>query len=274
MPWDPSQYLKFADQRLRPAIDLLSRIEVDDPRHVYDLGAGSGNVTRLLAKRWPHARITGVDADADMLAKARAGSPEIDWQRADLSDWQPPTPANVIFANASLHWVGDHQRLFPELLGHVAPHGALAVQMPRNFSEPSHTAIAEAVRAGPWRATLEPLLRPAPVGTPESYFDLLEPLASTVDIWETDYLHPLEGHDPVKEWTKGTWLRPFLEALLEPERGRFEECYAELVRRAYPRRADGRTLFSFRRLFIVATAADVPAPAAAGRSAPPTASGG
>ena len=254
MPWDPAQYLRFVDHRLRPAVDLLSRIDVANPAEVYDLGAGAGNVTRLLKERWPNARITGVDESPEMLAKAAIEAPEIVWQPADLAAWRPLRPPDVIYSNAALHWLGDHDRLFPALFSTLAPGGVLAVQMPRNFLAPSHTAVAEAVRSGPWRMKLEPLLRPAPVADPAFYFDLLTPRAAGLDIWETEYIQVLEGEDPVKEWTKGTWLRPLLDALGEPERSRFEACYAELVARAYPRRPDGRTLFPFRRLFIVATA--------------------
>ncbi|MBI3625879.1 MAG: methyltransferase domain-containing protein [Candidatus Rokubacteria bacterium] len=254
MPWDPAQYLKFTDHRLRPAVDLLNRIDVANPAEVYDLGAGAGNVTRLLKERWPNARITGVDESQEMLAKAAAGAPEIVWRRADLATWRPLRPADVIYSNAALHWLGDHDRLFSALFSALAPGGVLAVQMPRNFSAPSHTAISEAVRSGPWRTKLEPLLRRAPVADPAFYFNLLAPRAAALDIWETEYLQVLEGDHPVKEWTKGTWLRPLLDALEEPERSRFEACYAGLVAHAYPRRQDGRTLFPFRRLFIVAKA--------------------
>jgi trans-aconitate 2-methyltransferase len=254
VPWDPAQYLRFADQRLRPALDLLSRIDVATPAEVYDLGAGTGNVTRLLKARWPEARVTGVDASPDMLAKAAADAPDIVWERADLAAWQPARPADVIYSNAALHWLGDHARIFPALASALAPGGVLAVQMPRNFAAPSHTAIAEAARSGPWRATLEPLLRSTPVAEPAFYFDVLGDHAAVVDIWETEYLQILDGEHPVKEWVKGTWLRPLLDALEEPARSRFEASYAGLVARAYPRRSDGRTLLPFRRLFIVATA--------------------
>jgi len=254
VPWDPAQYLKFADHRLRPAVDLLNRIDVANPAEVYDLGAGAGNVTRLLKERWPNARIIGVDESDDMLAKAATGAPEIAWQRADLATWSPAHPADVIYSNAALHWLSDHDRLFPALFSALAPGGVLAVQMPRNFSAPSHTAIAEAVRSGPWRSKLEPLLRSAPVAEPAFYFDLLARGVAALDIWETEYLQVLEGDHPVKEWTKGTWLRPLLDALDEPERSRFEACYGELLAHVYRRRPDGRTLFPFRRLFIVAKA--------------------
>src|SRR5436190_19655832 len=158
MPWDPAQYLKFADHRLRPAIDLLNRIDLAEPAVVYDLGAGAGNVTRLLKQRWPSARVIGADASQDVLAKARAAASEIPWECADLASWAPGVPADLIYSTAALHWLERHDRLFPALLDALAPGGVLAVQMPRNFGAPSHTSITETALAGPWRAMLEPRL--------------------------------------------------------------------------------------------------------------------
>jgi trans-aconitate 2-methyltransferase len=255
MAWDPAQYLKFAGPRLRPALDLLQRIDAEAPATVYDLGAGAGNVTRLIAARWPDARIVGVDSSAEMLAKAAAENPTIEWQRADLLTWRPERPADVIYSNAALHWLPEHPRLLASLIGALAPNGVLAVQMPRNFGAPSHTSITETALGGPWRPVLEPLLNPSPVSPPECYYDLLAPLAAGLDIWETEYLQVLEGANPVKEWTKGTWLGPLLAALDEPERSRFEAAYGERVAAAYPPRGDGKTLFPFRRMFLIATAA-------------------
>lgn len=254
MAWDPAQYLKFAGPRLRPAIDLLQRIDVAAPSVVYDLGAGAGNVTRLIAARWPDARVVGVDGSAEMLAKAAAENPGIEWQQADLAAWRPQQPAAVIYSNAALHWLDHHDRLLPGLFAALTPGGVLAVQMPRNFGARSHTLITDTALGGPWRARLEPLLRPSPVAEPEFYYDLLAPLAASLDLWETEYLQVLDGANPVKEWTKGTWLLPLLAALEEPERSRFEEAYAERVAAAYPPRGDGKTLFPFRRLFMIAVA--------------------
>jgi len=252
MRWEPAQYLKFADHRLRPAIDLLNRID-GDPRTIVDLGAGTGNVTRLLRDRWPNADVTGVDSSAQMLARAAESLPQIAWEQADLSAWRPRRPVDLLYSNAALHWVDDHATLVPALFAMVRPGGTLAVQMPNNFAARSHTAIAEVIRGGPWRSKLEPLLRTPPVQPPSIYFDLLASAASSLDIWETEYVHVLEGDRPVLEWIKGTWLRPLLAALDEDERAAFESRYAERAAVAYPSRTDGRTLFPFRRLFIVAT---------------------
>jgi trans-aconitate 2-methyltransferase len=251
MSWNPEQYLRFSQPRLRPAIDLLNRIELDNPQRIHDLGCGAGNVTALLHERWPQAAITGVDSSAQMLATAAKALPALTWQQQPLDQWRADTPADLIYSNAALHWLPDHEQLFPQLLSSLKNGGVLAVQMPRNFSAPSHTMIAETVRGGPWRGKLESLLGTPPVSEPAFYYSLLAPLSQTVDIWETEYLQLLSGEDPVKEWTKGTALIPLLERLNAAEQGQFEADYAQRLRAAYPRRADGTTLFPFKRLFIV-----------------------
>lgn len=250
--WDVAQYLKFAGHRVRPALDLLAQAPVVEPETVHDLGCGAGNVTRLLAERWPAARVIGVDSSPDMLAKARAGGGAIEWVQGDLFTWRPAAPAELLYSNAALQWLDDHARLFPRLMGMLAPGGALMVQMPRNHGAPSHTSMDAAIAAGPWANRLNGATRLSPVADPAVYYDLLAPLARRVTIWETEYLQVLEGENPVVEFTRGTALKPLLDALEEPERGAFLADYAARVAAAYPKRADGKTLFPFRRLFIVA----------------------
>ena len=251
--WDPKQYLKFTDHRLRPALDLLAQIPLADPRSVYDLGCGPGNITRLLAERWPNARVVGVDSSADMLMKARMEAATVAFEQADIAHWSPPAPADLLFTNATLHWLDDHAALLPRLAAQLAPGGVLAIQMPDNRTSPSHLLIDEAAAAGPWHAKLA-RLRPVygSMQSPDAYYRMLAPVAAQVDIWETTYLHVLEGDNPVVEWTKGTALRPYLDALEEAERAAFLAAYAARIAAAYPRQPDGRTLLPFRRIFIVA----------------------
>ncbi|HSB45940.1 MAG TPA: methyltransferase domain-containing protein [Nitrospira sp.] len=249
--WNPSQYLGFADYRLRPAIDLISQMSVERPGTIYDLGCGAGNVTKVLQERWPLARIFGVDNSAEMLKVARAKVVGVEFLDKDLFNWAPPEPADILFSNAALHWLGDHETLFPRLVSWLKPGGTLAIQMPRNHMAPSHTLISDSAGAGPWREKLTPIPGPRNVGAPEDYYSLLAPLLGGLRIWETEYLQVLTGENPVVEWTKGTTLVPILSLLDEPDRSAFLADYSARIRRAYPPCADGKTLFPFRRLFIV-----------------------
>ena len=256
--WDPGQYHRFADHRLRPALDLLARVPVAGPSLVCDLGCGSGNVTRVIAERFPAARVAGVDTSSEMLAKAAQTPGRIEWIRADVAQWAPERPPELIYSNAALHWVDDHDVLFPKLLGFLAPGGCLAVQMPLSYSMASHVLMREVLAtAGPEGSRLGDEALAAAVGRKwvldaGEYHDLLAPRASSLDIWETEYLQRLEGDDPVLEWVRSTGLRPILNGLHGADRERFLDVYRERLRRAYPRRADGHTLYPFRRLFMVA----------------------
>ena len=254
--WNPTGYLTFGAERLRPAADLLARVPLATPRHIADLGCGPGNATGLLARRWPGAALLGVDSSPEMLARARQSGAAADWQQADLTQWAPERPFDLLFANAVFQWLGRHEALFPRLMGFLRPDGALAVQMPRNFAAPSHRLLRETAAEGPWAGRLQGILREDPVAAPDAYFDLLSGPAKSLDIWETDYLHVLEGTDPVLAWTRGTALRPIKDALDAESYAAFEQAYGACLREAYPRRSDGRTLFPFRRLFFVALAKD------------------
>jgi trans-aconitate 2-methyltransferase len=251
--WNPAHYLTFADLRRRPAADLLARVPLAAPRRVADLGCGPGNTARLLAARWPDAELTGVDGSEAMLARAAAeGPPGARWLRADLATWRADAPFDLLFSNAAYQWLEGHGALFPRLLDDLAPGGALAIQMPRNSDAPSHALMREVAASGPWAARLAGALRDEPVAPPETYHRLLAPLAAAVDVWETTYLQALEGPDPVLSWTRGTALLPVAGRLDPEEYASFLAEYGARLRAAYPPEPDGRTLFPFRRLFIVA----------------------
>lgn len=252
MQWDPAQYLRFGDERLRPALDLLGRIGAAAPGQVADLGCGAGNVTAVLAQRWPGAAVLGVDSSAEMLARARGAAPGCGFVQADLADWVPAVAPDVIFSNAALHWLGGHAALFPRLLGLLAPGGVLAVQMPAMHDAPLRALQVEVAAAGPWAGALAGVGSSPPILSAGAYWDLLRPRARGLEMWETTYLHALTGEDAVVQWARGTSLKPYLDRLSPALQAGFCAAYAEALRPAYPRRADGTTLLPFRRLFLLA----------------------
>jgi len=248
--WDHAQYLRFEDERTRPARELLARVPLPSARTVVDLGCGPGNSTALLRDRWPSAHVTGVDSSADMLSRARSALDGVQWVEADIGAWRPAAPVDLLFGNAVLQWLPDHATLVPVLFDHLEPGGALAFQVPDNFDEPSHRLMRET--PGPWRTRLEDVRRSPRVLAPSAYYDLLAPLARSVDVWHTVYQHVMADAEAIVEWVKGTGLRPYLDALDADERPAFLAAYRDAIAAAYPAQADGRRLFAFPRLFVVA----------------------
>ena len=256
--WDANLYLKFVDARLRPALDLMGRLDPANgvrPGHaIYDLGCGAGNITRLLADRFPEAPIVGIDSSEEMLAKARTQTVDarVTFAKGDLTRFKPGLPPGILYSNAAYQWVENHIDYFPGLLQLLPSGGQLAIQMPRNHEAPSHALMKQAAQAGPWRYKLAKVGGIRSVWEPARYYDVLKPLCSDLEVWESIYQQPLTGKDPVAQYTAGTGLRPYMAVLDEKEGAAFYETYAKMLAEAYPTRADGITLFPFRRLFIVA----------------------
>jgi trans-aconitate 2-methyltransferase len=253
--WDPEQYLRFADERGRPFHDLLARVGAQDPRLVVDLGCGPGNLTRLLVQRWPQARVEAVDSSYEMVQRAEVELSDLGERAvatlADIREWEPPERVDVLVSNATLQWVPGHLDLLERFAGWLAPGGWLAVQVPGNFGEPSHTLLAQVAARPRWKERLSEVPRPS-VEEPATYLSRLAELGLDADVWETTYLQVLPGDDAVLQWMRGTGLRPVLSALEDDdERGAFEAEYGELLRRAYPRRPFG-TVLPYRRIFFVA----------------------
>ncbi|MDO9457301.1 trans-aconitate 2-methyltransferase [Nocardioides sp.] len=257
--WDPERYLTYADERGRPFVDLVGRIPSTAPATVVDLGCGPGNLTALLAERWPGARVTGVDSSPEMVARARATVPGIDVEVGDLRDWRGS--ADVLVSNATLQWLPDHLDLLPALVGAVTPGGWLAFQVPGNFGEPSH-ALRHDLAAEPAYAAHTAGVAVPGSHDPVVYLDALTALGCRVDAWETTYLHLLTGDDPVFTWVSGTGARPTLQALPDDLRPAFEAEFRARLAAAYPVRDDGTVVLPFRRIFVVA---QVPARAQAAR---------
>jgi trans-aconitate 2-methyltransferase len=252
LTWDSAQYCRFGDNRTRPAAELLARVPLQQMETVVDLGCGPGNSTMLLAYRWPMAKIIGVDNSSEMLDDARKRLPTITFELRDIATWAPVGPLDLVFSNAALQWLPNHDALLPRLLRHLRPGGFLALQMPANYDAPSHTAMNEIANHSRWRKWLGHVPDAAPTASAERYYDLLSLLARHVDLWQTSYFHEMSSLNDIVEWVKGAGLRPYLALLPEEERSAYLECYREMISKSYPQRENGQVLFAFRRLFIVA----------------------
>jgi trans-aconitate 2-methyltransferase len=267
--WDATQYLRFGGERARPFFDLLARVGAELPEYVVDMGCGPGNLTVLLAERWPTAAVCGVDSSPQMIEAARklvsadalrsTGSgpiltnhaPGLSVMLDDVRHWEPQSLPDVIISNAVLQWVPGHRELLVRWADWLADDGWLAFQVPGNFDQPSHAILRELVASARWRPLLRGVELNRQSADPADYAELLAGAGFQVDAWETTYVHILEGEDPVLEWYKGTGLRPVLDVLDADRAADFLADYGARVRAAYPPSSFG-TVFPFRRVFAVA----------------------
>jgi len=250
--WNSTLYMKFERERTRAARDLLAQIPKIKPGRIFDLGCGPGNATELLAAAFPHAMIVGLDISDNMLAVARARVATAKFIKQDIETWRPEEKIDLIFANAALHLVPNNHELLASLVSFLPDGGCLAVQMPNNIQELSHALMRMVAVDGPWASRLTPVAKTSVVlGAIDSYYQLLTPVCSKVDIWQTMYVHPFDGPDAIVEWFEGSRLRPFLEHLTPCERETFLVRYRSELSAAYPRQPNGKVLLRYPRLFLV-----------------------
>jgi len=252
MAWDPAQYGKFKAERSRPFFDLLAQLDGISPKTIVDLGCGTGELTAELRRKWPEARVLGLDGSPEMIANsAPYASERLRFEIGEIENWSPAKPVDLLFSNAAFHWLKDHEQQIKRLAGFVAPEGTLAFQAPNQFREPSHTVIQE-VRNGPeWKLLIGSDQSDGYLAKPQWYLETFRELGFEPRLWETIYYHVLQGEDAALEWVKGTALRGVLSKLDRDQQQRFLAQCAEKFRKAYPKR-NGGTLFPYRRMFVVA----------------------
>jgi trans-aconitate 2-methyltransferase len=253
LDWNPALYRRYEDERTRPAQELLARVPLAGAARVFDLGCGPGNSTELLVHRFPGAQVVGTDNSEAMLVSARERLPQARFEFSDISTWRPETPPDLIYANAALQWVPDHEALIPRLFAALAPGGVLAIQMPDNRQEPTHRLMREVAAEAPWANAIGDAdkIRTELLGI-EGYYDLLAADAARVDVWRTAYQHPMASAAAIVEWVRGTGLKPFVDRLTPQLQSSYLAEYERRIDTAYPPRADSRRLLAFPRMFVVA----------------------
>ncbi len=253
--WNANDYLRFGDERTRPAEDLASRIDVAGVSTAVDLGCGPGNSTQVIRRRWPCARVCGLDSSPSMIAAAGEAYPDQEWVLGDIAGWTSPEPLDLVFSNAALQWVPDHARLVRRLFDHVAPNGALAFQVPSADFAQVRALIHEIAAHAAWDHRMDAARSILTMEEPAVYYDALAPHARSIDMWETEYYHVLDAPAAIGDWISSTGLRPFLDALeTDEDRGLFRSMLDVRIAETYERRGDGKVLYPFKRLFVIAYA--------------------
>ena len=248
--WNPAQYERFRDERSQPFFDLLALVEARPEMRVVDLGCGTGELTRALHRRLDATETLGLDSSAAMLAKSQSfAGPGLRFEQRDIAEFAATGEYDLIFSNAALHWLEDHEQLLARLTAALRTGGQIAVQVPANDDHPTHVVAAELARQSPFRETMHGYERRWPVLQPEVYAALLHRLGyKKQHVRLQVYGHLLGARDEVIEWVKGTLLTDY-------EKRMPAELFAEFMRqyreRLFERLEDARPYFyPFKRILF------------------------
>ena len=252
--WNSEQYLKFADERTQPSIDLVNRIHIKSPRKIVDVGCGPGNSTQVLAERFKGAQVLGVDNSPGMIDTAKKAHPELKFKLCDASKDLPGLGSgfDIVFSNACIQWVPNHHKLLRDMMALLKPGGVLAVQSPLQRELLIYQIVCEIASGQKWSGRFTGTDRFYNLKQSE-YFDLLAEISSEFSMWETVYYHRLKSHNDILEWYRSTGLRPYLNALDEAEQAEFLRDVLVKVSQQYPVQKNGEVIFRFPRLFFIAT---------------------
>ncbi len=250
--WNADLYLRFERERTQPSIDLINRIHINNPQTIVDIGCGPGNSTAMLRERWPSAEIVGIDSSEQMIQKATENHPEGMWILSDALSYNEKEGFDIVFSNAVIQWIKNHETLIPHLLSLLKPKGAIAIQVPQNQESPIHCALMETAADDPFCEFTGEAKKALNYRTGLYYYNLLSEVVDELYIWETTYYHVMGSHQDLLSWYKSTGMRPFLKCLPTDQlRRRMLDSVLEKCTESYTQQPDGKVLFPFKRLFLL-----------------------
>lgn len=218
--WDPRQYDRFRDERSRPFYDLAAMVQHEPGMRVIDLGCGEGNLTAWLHGDLGARETVGIDTSDEMLAKAGtfAGN-GVRFERQDILEAAEVRRGefDLVFSNAALQWITQHETVIPAVVRMARPGGQFAIQMPANGNHPSHRLAAEVAREAPFAEALGGWVREDPVRAPEWYATLLHDVVGCTEqrVRLEIYAHTLTSTLGIVEWVKGSLLTAYRARLSE-----------------------------------------------------------
>lgn len=251
--WNPELYLKFNKERIQPSIDLVSRIDYNNPEKLIDIGCGPGNSTQILHQRWPNADIVGADNSPAMIEKATKDYPNQKWLLADAGKDEIGGKFDIVFSNATIQWIPNHADLIEKFANILNNNGILAVQLPLFLDMPISKSIAETAGLPKWSSATKGINELFTIHDARFYFDLLSKYFSRIEIWTTDYYHVMDSQAAILEMMKPTGMKPYLEKISnDTDKIKFETLVLDKIKNDYPSQKNGKVIFPFKRLFFIA----------------------
>jgi trans-aconitate 2-methyltransferase len=252
--WNPNKYLQFKNERTQPAIDLVEKIDINEPKNIIDIGCGPGNSTQILINKWPNSMVIGLDSSRNMIEKARKDYPYQMWIHDDAENIHDDKKYSIVFSNASLQWMEDHKVLIPKLWKIVGDNGVFAAQIPKFETMPINSAIQNVLRKELWEKSIKNnFWANKTLHNLDYYYEIFSTFTEEIILWETHYFHILPSMQGIIDFVHSTALKPYLEELkTDKEKRKFENDILKECRKYYKEQSNGKVLFPFERMFMIA----------------------
>ena len=253
--WNANAYEMYHHERMQPSIDLIRRIEKCEAELIIDIGCGTGMSTLQLVNRWPKAKLIGVDYSESMLETARQLPIQVEWLRRDcnkkLSEFRG---ADIIFANASLQWLDEHETVIKEWFEILVEGGLIAVQIPLFDEMVAQESINKLINSEKWKHYFIDIEEESCHNdSADCYYDMFARYTDQVEMWVTDYYHILESQKSIIDFISSTALRPYANRVQDKDLwNTFLKELEEQFKVYYPSHENGKVIFNFKRLFIIA----------------------
>jgi trans-aconitate 2-methyltransferase len=251
--WNAQKYLQFKNERAQPAIDLVEKINLDNPKNIIDIGCGPGNSTQILKNKWADSTIIGLDSSENMIKKAKKDYPDQIWIHDQAENISQDTKYSLVFSNASLQWMENHEILIPKLWKIVDNGGVFAAQIPKFETMPINAAIHNVLERREFNKCRKDDYWANQMHELDYYYELLSIYTEEIILLETLYYLILPSLQGIIDFLHTTALKPYLDKLdTDNDKQEFEKDVLQECKKYCKEQSNGKVLFPFERMFIIA----------------------
>lgn len=245
--WDPKKYLEFEKEREKPFYDLMKMVVPKGNMHILDLGSGTGKLTEILHDDLRAKSTLGIDSSKEMLKCVPTPKGGLKFKLEHIQSFQTQEKFDLIFSNAALQWVEDHEYLFEKYSKMLKKGGQLAVQVPSNFAFPTHTIALQLALEHPFKEALKNAKHPS-VLTIEEYSTLLYRLGAKEQLVRAEiYPLTLESVNGAIAWVSGSLMTLYRSHLSPGLYQQFLNRYSERLEEHF---GNGPVFIPFKRLLM------------------------
>jgi trans-aconitate methyltransferase len=252
--FDGKKYEKASAHQKEWGAKLISELALKGNERVLDLGCGDGANTALIAEALPNGEVVGIDASKGMIGTAKPKQKaNLRFILMDIDEISFEDEFDVVYSNATLHWIRDHNCLLRNVFKALRGGGLLRF----NFAADGNCShffrvIRKAIEKETFGCYFSDFTWPWYMPTIDEYTQLVDQSElKAAKVWEENADRYFPDTETMISWVDQPSLVPFLACIPESHKADFREyVVGEMIRET--RQADGKCFETFRRINLCA----------------------